>query len=156
MRKGAKVRKGRKGGRKGARLNYAIDFLRWQDIGLEDTRGSGRIPLEEQGAHFVTPGRGISLFIKRMLPEGMIYAGSSPEANKSDLKKQYDPLQERSWWKIEQGHPIPAGLRLVYDGVPPGHCTLTVERALSVKQFLDLVSLIKFSAAGVDYFGIKK
>jgi len=51
---------------------------------------------------------------------------------------------------------IPARLRLIYDGVPPGHCTLTVERELSVKQFLDLVSLIHFSAAGVDYFGIKK
>lgn len=71
--------------RSGNKTSAAIDFLRWQDIGLEDTRGSGRIPLEEQGGHFVTPGRGISLFIKRMLPEGMIYAGTSPEANKSDL-----------------------------------------------------------------------
>jgi hypothetical protein len=91
-----------------------------------------------------------------MLPEGMTHAGSHPTAAKSDLKKQFDPLHERSWWKIEHGHPIPAGLQLVYDGVPPGHCTLTVERMLSVKQFLDLVALIKFSAAGVDYFGVKK
>jgi hypothetical protein len=134
----------------------AIDFLRWQDICLEDTKGAGRIPSEEQDSHFVAPGRGISLFIKRMLPEGMTYAGSWPDANKSELKKQFDPLHERSCWKIESGHPIPAGLRLVYDGVPPGHCTLTVERQLSVKQFLGLVSGIQFASAGTDFFGTKK
>lgn len=142
--------------RSGNKSSAAIDFLRWQDIGLEETKGAGRIPSEEQDSHFVSPGRGISLFIKRMLPEGMTYAGSAPDASKSGLKQQFDPLHERSWWKIESGHPIPAGLKLVYDGVPPGHCTLTVDRQLSVKQFLGLVASIRFSAAGTDYFGIKK
>lgn len=142
--------------RSGSKSSAAIDFLRWQDIGLEDSKGTGRIPEEEQSSHFVAPGRGISLFIKRMLPEGMTYAGTAPDATKSVLKKQFDPLHERSWWKIESGHPIPAGLCLVFDGEPPGHCTLTVDREVSVKQLLGLVGSIRFAAAGTDYFGIQK
>lgn len=140
---------------RGPNSNAAVDFLRWEDIGLEDTKGFGRIPASDYESHFVRPRRGISLFIKKMLPEGMTFAGSSPEAKKSDLKKQFDPLKERNWWKIESNHPIPAGLQLVYDGVPPGHCTLTCTRDLSVKQFLDLVSQVKFTFAGTDYYGTK-
>lgn len=91
-----------------------------------------------------------------MLPEGMKHAGSSPDADKRALKAQFDPLMERSWWRIEAGRPIPDELQLVFDGVPPGHCTLTVTRRLSVRQFLDRVALIRFEFAGTDYFGVAK
>jgi hypothetical protein len=33
---------------------------------------------------------------------------------------------------------------------------LTVDRGISVKQFLGLVATIRLAAAGTDYFGTKK
>ena len=142
--------------RSGAKSNAAIDFLRWQDIGLELVKGKGRIPPDELHNHVVKPGKGISLFIKRMLPEGMTYLGSIPDAKKKALKESFDPVIEKFWWQIESGQPLPTGLQLIFDGEPPGHCTLTTTREISVHEFLGLVSLIKFSSAGSDYYGIAK
>lgn len=141
--------------RSGAKNAAAVDFLRFRDIDETSLR-SGRIPAEEGNDFVVNPGYGISLFIKPMLPDGQVHLGKHGSAEtlpKSDLKKQYDPFTEKYWWKIEQGQKIPPGLQLVYDGEPPGHCTLTVERPLPVSAFLSLVALIHFESLGTDYYG---
>ncbi len=102
-------------------------------------------------------GEGISLFIKRMIPQSSTYLGDSLEkANLKELKNTFDPIEERFWWQIESNQPLPIGLQLVYDGVPPGHCTLTVSRRMTVSQFMDLVSKIKFMRAGTSYYGKQK
>lgn len=142
--------------RSGGKNNAAVDFLRWQDIGKELEKGRGRIPPEEWGSFTVKPGQGISMFIKRMLPDGMVHLGAIANSKRKDLKEQYDPIIERFWWKIEPGQPLPSGLQLVYDGVPPGHCTLTTDRERTVQEFMGLVGLLSFTSAGSDYYGIKK
>ena len=58
-----------------------------------------------------------------------------------------------NWWGIEQNRPIPTGLSLLYDGQPPGHCTLTVTRSMTVSAFLKLVALVPFSPQGIDLVG---
>lgn len=142
--------------RSGAKNAPAADFLRWQDIDLEDTKGRGRIPPEQWGDFTVRVGFGISMFIKRMIPESAVYLGDSLEKAKvKELKADFNPIDERFWWKIEPGQPLPAGLQLVYDGVPPGHCTLTVTREMTVAGFLSLVSQLHFSSAGTSYYGRK-
>jgi hypothetical protein len=142
--------------RSGAKNHPSADFLRWVDIGKELIYGAGRIPKEEWSNHEVIPGKGISMFIKKILPEGMKHVEEGPATNsrKKQLKQDFNPLVERYWWKIEHGQTIPVGLELVFDGVPPGHCTLSVNRAMTVKGFLSLVSQINFESAGCDLLGI--
>lgn len=91
-----------------------------------------------------------------MLPEGMTYLGTMADSKKKELKESFDPIIEKFWWQIESGQPLPVGLQLIYDGVPPGHCTLTTDREITVSEFLGLVSLLKFKNAGNDYYGIAK
>ena len=92
----------------------------------------------------VEPGRGISLFLERMAPEGMVAASPNTWIGKDKTKIQ--------WWGIDHKQPIPKGLSLVYDGQPPGHCTLTVDRTMTVKAFLALVALVPFSKRELDLF----
>ncbi len=144
--------------RAGAKNNSAADYLRFSDL-KTDTERTGRIPPEEATDWVVNPGQGISLFIKQMLTDGLVHVGThgSPGTPlKSDLKKQYDPFKERFWWRIEKGQMLPSGLQLIFDGEPPGHCTLTVERAMTLQAFLALVSLVHFESMGTDYYGVLK
>ncbi|MGN6525129.1 MAG: hypothetical protein ACTHL8_01965 [Burkholderiaceae bacterium] len=141
--------------RSGAKNSATVDFLRFRDIDDAPIR-TGRIPEGEAGDFVVAPGYGISLFIKPMLPEGQIHLGAQGSAEtpaKAELKKQYDPFTEKFWWKIERGQKIPPGLELRYDGHPPGHCTLTVDRPMPVSTFLGLVAMIHFECLGTDYYG---
>ena len=97
-------------------------------------------------------------YIKKIIPKTMVWIGPGPmtKGQKKAFKNSFDPIREQFWWKVDQGQTIPAGLILEYDGDPPGHCTLTVEREMTVRAFLELVSLIKFSKAGSDIFGKSK
>jgi hypothetical protein len=143
--------------RSGAKNAAAVNFLRWQDIELEAAKGRGRIPPEEWESFTVKPGHGISLFIKRVIPESNVYLGDDLDKSKlKDLKNDFNLTEERFWWQIDAGHPIPSGLQLVYDGVPPGHCTLTVEREITVSAFMKLVAMVPFSKAGNSYYGTRK
>lgn len=141
--------------RSGGKNSPGADYLRWIDIGI-DTK-EGRITDEDLDKFSVNPGKGISMFIKNLIPNSMVWIGPGPMTNgqKKAFKKSYDPVREQFWWKVDHGQTIPAGLQIVYDGDPPGHCTLTVERTMTVRGFLELVSLIKFSKAGSDIFGQK-
>ena len=131
--------------RSGAAGKANVDYLRFTDldIGIE-----GRISEEDARIHMMEPGQGISLFLERMIPEGLVVMGLANwnGVPKKDKKKIH-------WWGIDQGHPIPSGLRIVYDGQPPGHCTLTVIRTMTVQAFLALVTQVPFSSRGSDMVG---
>ena len=103
--------------RSGAATKPNVEYLRFVDIGISDREG--RIPESEGDQFMVSPGQGISLFLERMIPEGLVVMDAA--AWKSVDKKQQKKIH---WWGVDQKHPIPRGLELVYDGQPPGHCTL--------------------------------
>ena len=129
--------------RSGAASKPNVEYLRYIDLGIDGQ--DGRIPPEQGDKFMVVPGKGISLFLERMIPEGMVLAGPGALAavDKKSAKKIH-------WWGIDQKHPIPTGLQLIYDGQPPGHCTLTVTREIPVSAFLSLVSQVPFSQRGID------
>ena len=129
--------------RSGAATKPNVEYLRYIDLGIDDQ--DGRIPGDQGDKFMVDPGKGISLFLERMIPEGMVVADPAalPPIDKNVTKKIH-------WWGVDQKHPIPSGLQLVYDGRPPGHCTLTVTRQMPVTAFLSLVSQVPFSKRGID------
>lgn len=122
------------------------EFLRYVDLDLED--GVGRIPENQVENFVVNPGQGISLFLERMIPEGQVLM--DVDKWRALEKKKRGSTQ---WWGIDQGHPIPSSLALLYDGQPPGHCTLTVTRSMTVGAFLLLVGSIPFSLRQLDLYG---
>ncbi len=132
--------------RSGATSKPSVEYLRFTDLNIS-TR-EGRIPDEETDQFTVNPGQGISLFLERMIPQGMVLMDAA-------TWKAQDKRAQRKihWWGIDQRHPIPARLTLVYDGVPPGHCTLTVTESLTVKSFLALVAQVPFTFQGTDLVG---
>jgi hypothetical protein len=132
--------------RSGAASKPNVDYLRFRDIGVDDREG--RVPEDQLESTVIKPGQGISLFLERMIPEGLVVMDAA--AWKSIDKKQQKKIH---WWGMDQGYPVPSGLSLIYDGHPPGHCTLTVTRAMSVKSFLSLVATITFSPRGIDLVG---
>ena len=115
------------------------------DLGIYE---SGRIEGEQANQFVVQPEQGISLFLMRMVSPGT-------RVLDDDIRKTVpkDKQTKVHWWAIDQGHPIPSGLVLKYDGVPPGHCILTVVRPMTVSAFLALVALIPFNLVGFDIIG---
>ena len=131
--------------RSGAASKPNVEYLRYDDLDLEL---EGRIPEEAFEKLEVKPGHGISLFLERQIPNGYVAMDASTwKAADAKRKKKFH------WWGIDQGHPVPSGLELIYDGDPAGHCTLTPTRTMSVKSFLSLVSLVTFSLHSVDLYG---
>jgi hypothetical protein len=50
---------------------------------------------------------------------------------------------------------MPAGLEVVFDNEPPGHCTLTVSREMQVSEFMSLIAEhLGFEYIGTDVFGL--
>ena len=131
--------------RSGAATHPAANFLRYTDIGVAQL---GRIEGDEQDKHVIEPGRGVSLFLLRMPAPGWALLNDN---NRSDFPK--DKQKKVIWWSIDQGHPIPSGLVLIYDGQPPGHCTLSPTRPMTVAAFLALVALVPFTQTGFDWAG---
>lgn len=68
----------------------------------------------------------------------------------------YKKVEQIHWFKMTEGRVIPVGLEVLYDGHPPGHCTLTVSRAMSVHEFLSLIEEhLGFDYIGSDVFGMR-
>ena len=132
--------------RRGASTKPNTDFLRYSDLQIEDMEG--RIDAEQAKVLVINPGQGISLFLTRFPGNG--YKVLSEEERKTVDKKLQLKL---FWWTVDSGHPIPSGLVLKYDGNPPGHCTLTVERPMTVEAFLLLMVMVPFSPQGFDFVG---
>lgn len=142
-----------KSGRTG---DASVDYLRWIDLGIE-TR-EGRIEGDDLTTQAIHKGQGLSFFIKKVLPKGMSHleSGKLTGGKKKQLKALYDNIKQANWWKLETGTTLPAGLILIYDGDPPGHCTLSPDREMTVQGFLDLVGQVTFTPCGQDILGIKK
>lgn len=129
--------------RSGAASKPNVEYLRFVDLGIADQEG--RIPEDQVDRFMVDPGQGISLFLERMIPQGLVLMDAA-DWKAADKKRQ----KKIHWWGIDQKRPVPSGLQLVYDGQPPGHCTLTVTHRMTVASFLALVSQVPFSQRGID------
>jgi len=142
--------------RSGGKNAPAVGFLRWKDIGIDDREG--RVPDTQRGRFAVAPGRGISMFIKKVLPQSMTWLGPipTPKGQRRQYEQEYSTLRELYWWQLARRQVLPTGLVLVYDGLPPGHCILTVARETTVRGFLSLVSQIRFQSAGADLLGVRR
>jgi len=136
--------------------NAAI-YLRWADV---DVAKSGKI--EEADAHLavVSPGQGLSMFIERVVKADFnLLASQNGQSGKATLaklaeEKGYKDTRQIHWFKMEEGRVMPAGLEVVFDNDPPGHCTLTVKKSITVHEFLGLInSHLGFSYFGTDIFG---
>jgi hypothetical protein len=125
--------------RNGTTSKPSVEFLRYSDLKIKQM---GRIPEDQVRNLMIDPGYGISFFLERKIPEGLVLFDASADSGQKKEKLH--------WWAIDQNQPLPSGLTLIYDGDPPGHCTLTVSRQMLVSSFLDLVSNITFSLTKVD------
>ncbi len=139
--------------------NPAI-YLRWSDIG--STQGTGKIEGEDMGRAVVSPGKGLSLFIEQTVQGNFNHLNSNTEGfGKSYLQKLakdegYTRVSEIHWFKMTEGRVIPVGLEVIYDGHPPGHCTLTVTRTMTVQEFIFLVTdHLGFDYKGTDVIGTR-
>ena len=139
--------------------NPAI-YLRWSDIGV---RGKpGKIEGDDLQRATVDPGDGLSLFIEQTVQGNFNQLGSSSEGGfgKSYLEKLakeegYTEVSQIHWFKLAE-RTIPVGLEVIYDGHPPGHCTLTVTRSMTVGEFVSLVGdHLGFDYIGTDIYGIR-
>lgn len=141
-----------KSGRTG---DAGTDYLRWTDLNIDK---EGRVEGDDIKARSIKKGQGISFFIKKALPGSMIHieSGKLSKSKKKQLKALYENVKQANWWKLDKGMHLPAGLLVVYDGDPPGHCTLSPDREMSVEGFLALVAQITFIASGNDILGIQE
>ncbi len=133
--------------RSGGATTPNTNYLRYVDLHVSDK--VGRLT-EEDMTLSMTQGQGISMFLKQEIPKGFIRYEDEAAWKEAVTKKKRKKLH---WWTLRKGQPLPSGLQLVYDGQPPGHCTLTVTRDMTVKCFLALVSNLTFDNLGFDMLG---
>jgi hypothetical protein len=132
--------------RSGAANKPNVDFLRFRDLKINGQEG--RVPDDQTEKLMIDPGQGISLFLERMIPAGLVLMDAA-QWKEADSEKR----KKIQWWGIDQKHPIPTGLLLIYDGEPPGHCTLSVTRQIAISSFLLLVAEVPFSKRQLDLLG---
>ena len=100
------------------------------------------------------------MFIERVVTSDFhLLASQDGQSGKAALaklaeEKGYKDTRQIHWFKMAEGKVVPVGLEVVFDNDPPGHCTLTVTRAMTVHEFLGLVNTyLGFSYFGTDIFG---
>lgn len=73
--------------RSGAASKPNVEYLRYIDLGLDEL--DGRISSEQGDKFMVVPGKGISLFLERLIPEGMVITDPTniPASDKKSGKK---------------------------------------------------------------------
>jgi hypothetical protein len=140
--------------------NPAI-YLRWKDIGIDEKKGPIKTE-EEMMSGIVNPGQGLSMFIEKVVHSNFnLLDTSDDKLGKGALKRLameagYDKADQIHWFKLKEGKVMPSGLEMVFDNHPPGHCTLTVTRAMTVYDFMNLISEhLGFEYIGTDIFGIR-
>jgi hypothetical protein len=143
--------------RAGNSPSNAAVYLRWRDVDIAKT---GKIEPEELGSAVVRPGQGLSLFIEKVVHADFNHIGSQDsQCGKAALaalakEKGYSEASQIHWFQMDSGRVVPAGLEVVFDNDPPGHCTLTVTREMTALEFLTLISdHLGFSYVGTDIFG---
>lgn len=132
-------------------------YIRWQDLKVQKI---GKIEGEDLHLATIRPGFGLSMFIEKMVHADFNLLGSQQgQFGKAALaklaeEKGYTDTKQLHWFKMDEGKVLPVGLELIFDNHPPGHCTLTVTREMTVHEFLSLVTdHISFSYIGSDIFG---
>ena len=100
------------------------------------------------------------MFIERVVASDFNYISTqNGQCGKAALaklaeEKGYKNPRQIHWFKMAEGKVMPAGLEVIFDNEPPGHCTLTVTRSMTVHEFLGLVNdHLGFSYFGTDIFG---
>ncbi len=100
------------------------------------------------------------MFIERVVTSDFHFLSSqNGQSGKAVLAKMaeeegYKDTRQIHWFKMSEGRVMPSGLEVVFDNDPPGHCTLTVTRKMTVHEYLGLVnSHLGFSYFGTDIFG---
>lgn len=138
--------------------NAAI-YLRWKDLGIAK---EGKIEGEDADKQVIEPGEGLSMFIEKVVHADFnLIDSKNTQCGKSELQKLakekgYESGSQIHWFKMTEGKVMPVGLEVVFDNDPPGHCTLTVTRAMTVRAFLGLVEEhLGFDYVGTDIFGKK-
>lgn len=141
-------------------FNAAI-YLRWKDIGVDEKKGPIKTE-EEMKIGMVNPGQGLSMFIEKVVHSNFnLLDTSDDKLGKGALKRLameagYNHADQIHWFKLNEGKVIPSGLEVIFDNHPPGHCTLTVTRSMSVFHFMNLIAEhLGFKYVGTDVFGIK-
>ncbi|MGS0998915.1 hypothetical protein [Rhodanobacter sp. UC4451_H18] len=136
--------------------NAAI-YLRWSDV---EVAKSGKIEDADTNKVVVSPGQGLSMFIERVvMADFHLLTSQTGQSGKATLaklaqEKGYKDTRQIHWFKMNEGKVMPSGLEVVFDNDPPGHCTLTVTRNMTVREFLGLVEAhLGFSYFGTDIFG---
>lgn len=137
-------------------VNPAI-YLRWRDV---EAAKEGKIEGDDLHRAVVHSGQGLSLFIERVVHADFnLLASQNGQCSKAALaslatEKGYPNIRQMHWFTMDQGRVMPAGLEVIFDNNPPGHCTLTVTRAMTAHEFLGLVNEhLGFSYVGTDIFG---
>ena len=133
-------------------------YLRWRDLGVAKT---GKIETDhDQRSQTVSPGQGLSLFIERVVHADFNYIETrQQQTGKGALRqlaqeKGYSEVRQIHWFKLAEGKSMPAGLEVVFNNEPPGHCMLTVTHTMTVKDFLGMVEThLDFQYVGTDLFG---
>jgi hypothetical protein len=122
----------------------------------------GKIETSDAGSVVVKPGQGLSLFIEKMVHADFNHiASTTTQSGKAALSKLasergYSDARQIHWFKLDEGKVMPVGLEVIFDNQPPGHCTLTVSRDMTVHEFLDLVHRhLGFTYIGTDIFGVR-
>ena len=136
--------------------NAAI-YLRWSDINIVK---EGKIEDVDTNKAVVRPGQGLSMFIERVVNSDFHHLASQQgQSGKTAITKMaeekgYANARQIHWFKMIEGKVMPTGLEAVFDNDPPGHCTLTVTRDMTVHEFLGLVmDNLGFTYFGTDIFG---
>lgn len=132
-------------------------YLRWRDV---DVPKQGKIEDADLTKAVIRPGQGLSLFIEKIVHADFNHIGSQDsQCGKAALaalakEKGYTEASQIHWFRMDSGKVMPAGLEVIFDNDPPGHCTLTVTREMTAHEFLGLVSEhLGFSYIGTDIFG---
>ena len=139
--------------------NAAI-YLRGSDLGIKDPAKKGKVVGGDLDSLVVNPGQGLSMFIERTVHQDFNHIETrTSNTGKAALRalaeeKGYASTTQIHWFKLEEGRQMPAGLEVVFDNQPPGHCILTVTHSMPVREFLNVVnSHLAFDYIGTDIFG---
>lgn len=134
-------------------------YLRWKDL---DIPKDGKIENEDLKKVVISPGQGLSLFIEKVVHSDFnLLSSQQGQCGKAALAKLaadkgYANSAQIHWFKIDDGRVVPVGLEIIFDNQPAGHCILTVTRAMTVHEFLNLVNdHLGFNYIGTDIFGKK-
>ena len=142
--------------------------LTWNDIGKTPIDGANQdeaIDKQYWKEFTVSFPHGISLFLRPRVPDRQTFLGHEPFPPNIKISKDLDrekktsgfsPRFEKHYYKLVFKGVLP-DLQLIYDGkrnsvnTPPGHCTLTVKRTMTVHEFQGLIET--YVAPNMVYIG---